>query len=88
VPRLSAVQSLDDARKLLAEASPAGSRGRAFYSPLEAFVHAFDVLADASDEERVLSDQVVRRLLTARSQETGVLQQNGSRSGFERNARW
>ena len=79
-PRLSTVQSLDEARQLLAEAPPAGSPGQALYANLAVFLQALDVPPDASDEERSLYEEIIQRLQASGTLEPGALQAAERRS--------
>jgi hypothetical protein len=61
-PRLSALQTMEDAYKLMADAAPPDSSGRKYFSNLGFFLSSFTVPGGASSKEKRLYVRFVERL--------------------------
>ncbi len=61
-PKVSAIQTLDEVRELLAGAPPAGSPSSAYYSNLAEFLLTLQVPKGTGEEERLLYARLMERL--------------------------
>lgn len=74
-PKLDALQSYDEAKRLVAEAPPPDTPGRRYYSNLGFFLQAFTVPMGSSHAERGLYLQFIQRLDAAGKLKPGARQQ-------------
>lgn len=74
-PKLEALQSYPEARKLVAQAPPESAPGRGYYMNLGFFLQSFTIPLGSSYEEKALYLQFIQRLDARGGLKPGVGQQ-------------